>query len=92
MKLVLVMAVSMLFFAACESSRRDGDGDPMIWKADVAVQFSHGVYNVAADGATLVFSCRNYSAPWFSSANEITVTGGDIFYTFKFEQCGNNEE
>ena len=121
--------------ASCSSDRNDGDWDSMVWKAEVpVVKTTDGIYDVSADGATLTFSCRNYSKPWFSEAKvdgeqiippymdeinnkliygenfraeihgnkltvdfkandsaqprntTITVTAGDIFYTFRFKQ------
>ena len=121
--------------ASCCSESKDGDWDPMVWKAEVpVVKTTDGIYEVSADGATFTFSCRNYSKPWFSEAEvdgepilppymdeigygliygenfraeihgnklsiefkpnktakttntSITVTAGDIFYTFRFKQ------
>ena len=132
---ILVMTVAILSFNAC-SDDPDGKWDPMVWKAEVPVQTTDGVYTVSADGAELTFSCRNYSSPWIEyaasdgeyyyppreannyhiitkdwfkaetsghtlkvifEANEtakerplqLTVTAGDIFYTFKFKQSAN---
>ena len=106
----------------------------MVWKAEVPVQTTDKVYNVSEDGETIIFSCLNYSKPWFAEAEvdgepilppymdeigygliygenfraeihgnklsiefkpnktaqttntSITVTAGDIFYTFRFKQ------
>ena len=131
MAIVLFVAFSL---ASCDKTEKDGDWDPMIWKADTPAQKTDGAWIVSPDGGTLAFSCSNYSKPWFSSADEdgeshlppyinnlaypklsgthfkaeihdnkltivfepnadaavrktsITVTAGDIFYTFKFRQ------
>ena len=124
--------------ASCCSESKDGDWDPMVWKAEVPVQTTDKVYNVSEDGETIIFSCifscLNYSKPWFAEAEvdgepilppymdeidygliygenfraeihgnklsiefkpnktaqttntSITVTAGDIFYTFRFKQ------
>ncbi|MBR5749298.1 MAG: BACON domain-containing protein [Prevotella sp.] len=132
---ILVATVAVLSFNSC-SDDPDGKWDPMVWKAEVPVQTSDGVYNVSANGTVFTFSCQNYSAPWVDSAvsngkyyyppreandyhtisadwfkvetsgnklkvvfeaNEtkqerplqLTVTAGDIFYTFKFKQVAN---
>ena len=125
----MLAAISL---ASCSSE--DGDWDPMVWKAEVPVQTTDKVYNVSEDGETIIFSCLNYSKPWFSKAEvdgepilppymdeigygliygenfraeihgnklsiefkpnktaqttntSITVTAGDIFYTFRFKQ------
>ena len=125
----MLAAISL---ASCSSE--DGDWDPMVWKAEVPVQTTDKVYNVSEDGETIIFSCLNYSKPWFSEAEvdgepilppymdeigygliygenfraeihgnklsiefkpnktaqttntSITVTAGDIFYTFRFKQ------
>ena len=131
---VLVMCAAILSLASCSSESKDGDWDPMVWKAEVPVQTTDKVYNVSEDGETIIFSCLNYSKPWFSEAEvdgepilppymdeidygliygenfraeihgnklsiefkpnktaqttntSITVTAGDIFYTFRFKQ------
>ena len=125
----MLAAISL---ASCSSE--DGDWDPMVWKAEVPVQTTDKVYNVSEDGETIIFSCLNYSKPWFAGAEvdgepilpplmdeigygliygenfraeihgnklsiefkpnkkaqatntSITVTAGDIFYTFRFKQ------
>jgi hypothetical protein len=111
----------------------------MVWKAEVPVQTTDKVYNVSEDGETIIFSCLNYSKPWFSEAEvdgepilppymdkidygliydesfraemhgnkltvdfkandsaqprntKITVTAGDIFYTFRFKQFAKRD-
>ena len=133
----LAFAMLAVFsLASCSSDLIDGKWDSMVWKAEVPVQTTDGVYTVSATGAELSFSCRNYSSPWISdaesngtyyyppreednyhtistewfnteirgnklkvvfAANEtaeerplkVTVTAGDIFYTFKFRQSRN---
>ena len=134
LKTLLMLAVLLL--ASCESTAPEGEWDPMIWKADVAVQKADGFYQVPAAGAELIFSCQNYSFPWISDAEsngeyffppreendfhtittdwfraeakgnklhvkfeangtakerivKLTVTAGDIFYTFGFRQSAN---
>ena len=129
---IAFMMLAAFSLASC--SEKDGDWDPMEWKADEPVQTIDGVYNVSADEGTFSFTCSNYSKPWFSSAIDngkdilpkegdfgiidsdsflakiegnkltidfkendsdqkrsfsITVTAGDIFYTFNFEQAAN---
>ena len=65
----LVLATLAAFsLASCSSESKDGDWDPMVWKAEVPVQTTDKVYNVSEDGETIVFSCLNYSRPWFSKA------------------------
>ena len=132
-----LLMFAVLVLASC--SKDDGDWDPMVWKADVPVQITDGIYHVSADGGTLTFTCKNYSKPWFSYAQEngediqppyidemdygliysqnfraeihgnkltidfeanessqtrnisITVTAGDIFYTFQFKQLATSD-
>lgn len=133
---ILVMTVAVLSFYSCSSDDPDGKWDSMIWKAEVPVQATDGVYAVSETGTEFTFSCKNYSAPWIDNAvsdgeyyyppreandyhtittdwfkaetsgntlkvvfeaNEtakerplqLTVTAGDIFYTFKFLQSAN---
>ena len=65
------LALTMLAafsLASCSSEALDGDWDPMVWKAEVPVRTTDGIYNVSADGETFTFSCNNYSRPWFSEA------------------------
>ena len=118
--------------ASC-SDDPDGKWDPMVWKAEVPVQTTEGVYTVSETGTEFTFSCKNYSTPWIENAEsngeyyyppreandyhtittdwfkaetssntlkvvfesnetaeerplQLTVTAGDIFYTFKFTQ------
>ena len=138
-RIAFVMTAAMLSLASCSSDEKDGDWDTMVWKAEVpVVKTTDGIYDVSADGGTFTFTCRNYSKPWFSDANEdgkeflppymhdidygliysenfraeihgnrltidfkandgtqarnttITVTAGDIFYTFRFKQFASN--
>ena len=131
---ISVMCAALLSLASCSSESKDGDWDPMVWKAEVPIQTTDKVYNVSGDGETITFSCLNYSKPWFAGAEvdgepilpplmdeigygliygenfraeihgnklsiefkpnkkaqatntSITVTAGDIFYTFRFKQ------
>ena len=134
-RIILVMTVAVLLFNSC-SDDTDGKWDSMVWKADVPVQTTDGIYIASANGAEFTFSCQNYSSPWVENAvsnkeyyfppreannyhtisadwfkaeisgnklkivfeaNEtaeekplqLTVTAGDIFYTFKFKQIVN---
>ena len=138
MKIWRIMFVMLAAFslASCSSDEPDGKWDAMVWKAEVPVQITDGVYNVSETGAEFTFSCKNYSAPWIENAlsngeyyyppreaNDyhtittdwfkveiigsklkvvfeanktaeerpllLTVTAGDIFYTFKFKQFAN---
>lgn len=133
--ILVVCAITFSFFS-CD--RNDGDGDSMVWKAEVPVTISSNTYNVSNHGGTIAFTCRNYSNPrisvamsgethdfperifheieindshkvttdWFVAEivgnkltisfepnNEsweqllnLTVTSGDVFYTFNFKQ------
>lgn len=129
---IAFMTLAAISLASC--SEKDGDWDPMEWKADEPVQYGGGVYIVSSDEETFTFTCSNYSKPWFSNSKDngkdilpdkddlrvidsenfraemqgnkltiafkenesaqernfsITVTAGDIFYTFNFEQAAN---
>ena len=133
---IMFMMLAAFSFVAC-SDDKDGDWDPMVWKAEVPLQkTTDGIYHVSHTGGELTFSCRNYSGPWISDAMsngeyyfppreknnyhtitadwfkaeisgnklkvvfepndskderplQLTVTAGDIFHTFKFEQFAN---
>lgn len=129
--LSVLMFLAALSLVSCTKDKLVGDWEKMVWKADSPVQATNGIYNVSANGATLVFSCLNYSSPWFANAIEngkhintefnnfqgenfeatiqgnklsvtfkantdtsvretsISVTAGDIFYTFRFKQFAN---
>ena len=134
---IAFVMLSAVFLASCSSDDPEGKWDPMIWKAEVPVQITDGIYVVPAKGSVLTFSCRNYS-PWIAeavsgeehffplresnnyhsittdwlkveinknklnvtfesndSAEErplkLTVTAGDIFYTFYFIQFANRQ-
>lgn len=131
------MMLAAFSFASCSIESNDGDWDPMVWKAEVPVETTDGVYHVSETGGELTFSCRNYSAPWIEWAEsngeyyypprqkndyhtitadwfkaemsgnklkvvfkgndtdiaralQLTVTAGDIFYTFKFRQFASD--
>ena len=136
MKIWRIVLTMLVAFSLASCDKKDGDWDPMKWKADTSVQAIDGVYQVSAAGDELTFSCRNYSYPWIDNAvsngvyyyppreandnhsiladwfsaeingnqlkvvfeaNEtvetralqLTVTAGDIFYTFKFIQSAS---
>lgn len=120
---------------SCDTTTRDGDWDPMKWSAEQELSVDNNYYVIPAEGATVSFICKNYSAPWISNAatggiyylpdyekgdyrnikgdwfaastNEnrltvtfteniasdryisVTVTAGDIFYSFRFKQKAN---
>ena len=125
--------LAALSLASCSSDEPDGKWDSMVWKAEVPVQTTDGVYTVLETGTEFTFSCQNYSSPWIEDALsngehyyppreandyhtittdwfkaemsgnklkvvfeanktaedrtlQLTVTAGDIFYTFKFKQ------
>lgn len=128
-----VLAIAGL--TSCNTSTEDGDWEPMKWSAEQVLSVDNNYYVIPAEGATVSFICKNYSAPWMSNAitggiqhlpdyekgdyrnikgdwfaastNEnrltvtftenavsdryisITVTAGDIFYTFSFKQKAN---
>jgi len=135
-RIILVMTVVVLSFNSCSNDDPYGKWDSMVWKAEVPVLTTDGVYTASANGAEFTFSCQNYSSPWVENAvfngeyyyppreannyhtisadwfkieisgnilkvvfeaNEtaeekplqLTVTAGDIFYTFKFKQVSN---
>ena len=112
----IFMMLAAFSLASCSSESKDGDWDPMVWKAEVPVQTTDKVYNVSEDGETIIFSCLNYSMDEIgygliygenfraeihgnklsiefkpnktaqTTNTSITVTAGDIFYTFRFKQ------
>jgi len=133
LRTILVMLAAMFSLASCDNDRKIGDWESMNWEAEVQVQEADGIYQVPTDGGTIVFACRNYSAPWIENAEyggnyysppreegiynaitadwfkaeivgnklsvtfdsnensqarplKLSVTAGDIFYTFKFKQ------
>ncbi len=137
-KTILVMCLAIFSLASCEKDRLDGDWDSMDWKAESPVVTTDGIYDVSDRGATLSFTCRNYSRPWIENASSgeqqyyperesgdyhtivadwfkaeiegnkltvsfepnnesneqhlsLTVTAGDIFYTFKFKQFAHQK-
>lgn len=76
----VICAIAFLVFAAASitscSDDEDGDWDPMVWKAEVPVQKTDGVYIVPTEGAVLSFSCLNYSHPWMGNA----LSTGEHYY------------
>ena len=69
------MMLAAFSLASC-SKEKDGDWDPMEWKADEPVRATGDAYVVSADEETITFTCSNYTKPWFSSAKD---NGKDIF-------------
>ena len=65
-QIIITILLALFTLAACD--KKDGDWDPMEWKAEVAVQKTNGTYDVPATGAELTFSCKNYSSPWIEYA------------------------
>ena len=63
---IIIVMLAIIVLGAC--SKEDGDWDPMVWKAEMAVQKTNGIYEVPAAGAEFTFSCKNYSAPWIDYA------------------------
>lgn len=72
---IMFMALAVFYLASC-SDAKDGDWDPMVWKAEVSVQSSDGAYIVSPAGDELTFSCRNYSRPWIENAE----SGGEYIF------------
>jgi hypothetical protein len=65
----LGIAFAMLAtLASCSSDAPVGKWDAMVWKAEVPVRVTDGVYVVAAAGAEITFACQNYSSPWIENA------------------------
>ena len=95
---ILLMTVAVLSFNSC-SDDPDGKWPSMVWKAEVPVQMTDGVYDVSANGAEFTFSCQNYSSPWIEGAvsngeNYYPPREANIFHTistdwFKAETSGN---
>ena len=61
----IFMMLAAFSLASCSSESKDGDWDPMVWKAEVPVQTTDKVYNVSEDGETIIFSCtiQNHGSP-----------------------------
>ena len=79
LRIAFVMFVTFSLFS-CSSDEPGGDEPigkwkPMVWKAEVPVQATDGVYNVSATGGEFIFSCQNYSLPWMGNA----VSNGEYF-------------
>ena len=56
----IIMLLAVFSFASsCDDP--DGKWDPMVWKAEVPVQTTDGIYNVSEAGSEFTFSCRYYS-------------------------------
>lgn len=76
----VICAIAFLVFAAASITScgddEDGDWDPMVWKAEMPVQKTDGVYIVPAKGAVISFSCLNYSHPWMGNAS----SAGEYYY------------
>ena len=73
---IAFVMLSAVFLASCSSDDPEGKWDPMIWKTEVPVQATNGVYTVSATGSEITFVCRNYSSPWIENA----VSAGEYHY------------
>ncbi len=67
-KMVFIM-LAVFTLASCEKTDPVGTRDSMVWKAEVPVQITDGVYVVSRNGTELTFSCLNYSRPWMLMAS-----------------------
>lgn len=65
-KTILLLILSILVFASCES--KDGDWDVMKWKTDVKID--KGKVTVPVNGGTYVFKCKNYGGFWLAAVLE----------------------
>ncbi|MBR6997456.1 MAG: BACON domain-containing protein [Prevotella sp.] len=62
--------------ASCSSDAPVGKWDAMVWKAEVPVRATDGVYTVPEAGAEFTFTCQNYSSPWIENA----LSGGNYYF------------
>ena len=62
---ILLGALMVLFvLAACDFVEKDGDWDPMVWTVDNSNEKTDIIHEIPAEGGTISFTCKNYSAPW----------------------------
>ena len=74
---ILGIAFAMLAaLASCSKDAPDGKWDAMVWKAEVPVRATDGVYTVPEAGAEFTFTCQNYSSPWIENA----LSGGNYYF------------
>ena len=71
---IIMLLAALSFASSCDDL--DGKWDPMVWKAEVPVQTTDGIYNVSEAGGEFTFSCRNYSSPWINNAS----SNGEYYY------------
>ncbi len=65
-KKILPFLLLIGFLVGC--SKDDGDWEAMKWKADTDMKEEKGSYVIDAEGATITFTCKNYSSPWIEGA------------------------
>ncbi|MCR4603928.1 MAG: hypothetical protein K5683_10435 [Prevotella sp.] len=64
--LIAVIALAgALWLSGCDD--KDGDWDPMKWKAEQTVDSENGAYIISSEGGSVSFLCTNYT-PWLSYA------------------------
>ena len=58
----------LTLLAACDFVEKDGDWDPMVWTVDNSDEKTDIIHEIPAEGGTISFTCKNYSAPWLVGA------------------------
>ena len=67
-KILLGALMVLTVLAACDFVEKDGDWDPMVWTVDNSDEKTDIIHEIPAEGGTISFTCKNYSAPWLEGA------------------------
>jgi len=67
-KILLGALMVLTVLAACDFVEKDGDWDPMVWTVDNSDEKTDIIHEIPAEGGTISFTCKNYSAPWIAGA------------------------
>lgn len=67
-KILLGALMVLTVLTACDFVEKDGDWDPMVWKIENSDEKTDVIHEIPAEGGTIAFTCKNYSAPWITGA------------------------
>ena len=67
-KILLGALMVLTVLAACDFVEKDGDWDPMVWTVDNSNEKTDIIHEIPAEGGTISFTCKIYSAPWLVGA------------------------
>lgn len=72
-KILLGALMVLTVLTACDFVEKVGDWDPMVWTVDNSDEKTDIIHEIPAEGGTIAFTCKNYSAPWIEGAADESI-------------------